>query len=156
KWPMTASETSHRHAAHWLMQALSLLAFTIILLVLGNRYARGYLPLLAEHGNDEWALPGFYEIECSMTNCYRWSRPDAQIFLYEVDGDYAILSLHMVAPPRGNGVPAKLSIGEPGHMPSTFAVAQMWRRYRIMVPIRATDDTTLYLHSDPYHPAGAD
>ena len=60
----------------------------------------------------------------------------------------------MVAPPRGNGVPAKLSIGEPGHMPSTFAVAQMWRRYRIMVPIRATDDTTLYLHSDPYHPAG--
>ncbi len=153
---MTAPKVAHKHIARSIMQAVMLLAFTIVLIVFGNRLAHAYLQLLPGQPGGEWAWSGFHEIECSPTDCYRWSQPDARIFLYEVDGDYALLALRMAAPPRDDHAPTTLSISAAGHAASTFEVAPAWRRYQIIAPIQGTSDTMLRLHSAPYHPSGAD
>src|SRR5689334_17391896 len=91
--------------------ALLLLAFTIVLIAFGNRTARAYLQLRLGQPGDEWALSGFHASECNTTECFRWSQPAARIFLYEVDGDNALLTLRLGAPPRAGHAPATLSIG---------------------------------------------
>lgn len=153
---MSAPEVVRTKAARAMLHALLLLAFTIVLIAFGNRTARAYLQLQPGQPGDEWALSGFHASECNATECFRWAKPAARIFLYEVDGDNALLRLRLGAPPRAGHAPATLSIGAAGHIASTFEVTQDWRRYHIVTPIQGTSDTTLTLRSTPYHPGGAD
>jgi peptidoglycan/LPS O-acetylase OafA/YrhL len=153
---MSAPESVRTQATRAIMQALLLLAFTIALIALGDRSARAFLQLHPGQPGDEWALSGFHASECNATECFRWSQPAARIFLYEVDGDNALLTLRLGAPPRADHAPARLSISAAGHTASTFEVTQDWRRYHIVTPIQGTSDTTLVLRSAPYHPSGKD
>jgi peptidoglycan/LPS O-acetylase OafA/YrhL len=153
---MSAPEAVRTQALRAIMHALLLLAFTIVLIALGNRSARAYLQLQPGQPGDEWALSGFHASECNATECFRWSQPVARIFLYEVDGDNALLTLRMGAPPRAGHAPATLAISAAGHTAGIFEVTQDWRRYHIVTPIHGTSDTTLSLRSAPYHPGGAD
>jgi peptidoglycan/LPS O-acetylase OafA/YrhL len=153
---MSAPKSMPTKALRAITHALLLLAFTIVLIAFGNRTARAYLQLQPGQPGDEWALSGFHASECNATECFRWSQPAARIFLYEVDGDNALLTLRLGAPPRAGHAPAKLSISAAGHAAGTFEVTQDWRRYHIVTPIQGTSDTTLILRSTPYHPGGAD
>jgi peptidoglycan/LPS O-acetylase OafA/YrhL len=153
---MSAPNIVHTKIARALTHALLLLAFTIVLVAFGNRAARAFLQLRPGQPGDEWALSGFHASECNATECFRWSQPAARIFLYEVDGDNALLTLRMGAPPRAAHAPATLSISAAGHAASTFQVTQDWRRYHIATPILGTSDTTLILRSTPYQPGGGD
>jgi peptidoglycan/LPS O-acetylase OafA/YrhL len=153
---MTAPEIAHMRIARTLGHAVLLLAFTLVVIVFGNRFAHAHLQLLPGQAGEAWTWSGFHAIECNTTDCYRWSQPDARIFLYEVDGDHALLTLRMTAPPRDDRAPATLSISVAGHPASAFKVAPGWRRYQIIVPIQGTSDTLLHLQSVPFHPSGTD
>ncbi len=75
-----------------------LLALVILSLVLGARIAQLDQRLTVDDPDAWRALVGFYDVERNPTDVFRWSRPEAALFLFGFDGRPAQVMLRIAAP----------------------------------------------------------
>ncbi|NNJ10925.1 acyltransferase [Chloroflexales bacterium ZM16-3] len=139
-----------------LVQIVLIVIIASALVLLGSIFGHATLYGRVDQPSRSWVLDPVYELECTDSTCYRWLKPDAQLYLYALDGDQAILSLRLLAPPRPDGQPTQLTIIADQRVISPITVTTVWRNYRILTPTSDAHDTVLQLHSDPFHPGGQD
>lgn len=97
---------------------------------------------------------GFYALESNDSDIFRWSRPDAALFLYGFDGRPAQLTLRLAAPRRAGEPPPTLMFSVAERPIGEIALAPSWRRYQILAPTSITGDTALRLQTAAYQPVG--
>jgi len=129
------------------------LALVILSLVLGARLARLDQHLTVDDPDARRVLVGFYDVERNPTDLFRWSRPEAALFLFGFDGRPAQTMLRFAAP-RGDADPPVLSVSMRGRAVGTFSVAPGWRRYYLLTPTDPAGDTPLLLRTAAYRPPG--
>ncbi|ABQ92640.1 hypothetical protein RoseRS_4300 [Roseiflexus sp. RS-1] len=129
------------------------LALVILSLVLGARLARLDQHLTVDDPDARRVLVGFYDVERNPTDLFRWSRPEAALFLFGFDGRPAQVMLRFAAP-RGDADPPVLSVSMRGRAVGTFSVAPGWRRYYLLTPTDPAGDTPLLLRTAAYRPPG--
>ncbi|MBO9333333.1 MAG: hypothetical protein J7455_00545 [Roseiflexus sp.] len=130
-----------------------LLALVILSLVLGARIAQLDQRLTVDDPDAWRALVGFYDVERNPTDVFRWSRPEAALFLFGFDGRPAQVMLRIAAP-RSDADPSVLSVSMRGRAVGTFSVAPGWRRYYLLAPTDPAGDTPLLLRTAVYRPPG--
>ncbi len=134
-----------RAALAALLPPALLLLITLALLFAGAAAARPGLDLAVDDPAAGRALVRFYGVEQNATDTYRWSGPQAGVFLYGYDGRPAIVTLRLAAPrPAGEG-PVLARARSGGAELGEFAVAGDWRRYQLLAPTRAAGETALLL-----------
>lgn len=130
-----------------------LLALVILPLALGARLARLDQRVTVDDPGARRALVGFYDVERNPTDVFRWSRPEAALFLFGFDGRPAQVMLRLAAP-RDAADPAALSVSMHGRAAGTFPVAPGWRRYYLLTPTEPAGDTPLLLRTSAYRAPG--
>ena len=130
-----------------------LLALVILSLVLGARLARLDQRLTVDDPDARRALVSFYDVERNPTDVFRWSRPEAVLFLFGFDGRPAQVMLRIAAP-RGDADPPALSVSMRGRTVGTFSVTPGWRRYYLLTPTDPAGDTPLLLRTAAYRAPG--
>jgi hypothetical protein len=130
-----------------------LLALVILSLVLGTRLARLDQHLTVDDPDARRVLVGFYDVERNPTDLFRWSRPEAALFLFGFDGRPAQVMLRFAAP-RGDADPPVLSVSMRGRAVGTFSVAPGWRRYYLLTLTDPAGDTPLLLRTAAYRAPG--
>ncbi|NTV64281.1 MAG: hypothetical protein HGA65_12185 [Oscillochloris sp.] len=142
-----------RAALPALVAALSLLLFAWLALLIGTTQADlGYRLSVVDSVAARY-LVRFYPPEQNATDTYRWSEPQAAIFLYGFEGRPALVSLRLTAP-RPAGTPdATLSFRAGGVDLGQIRVVPSFRRYHLLAPTRASGETALILQTAAYTPA---
>ncbi len=130
-----------------------LLALVILPLVLGARLARLDQRVTVDDPGARRVLVGFYDVERNPTDVFRWSRPEAALFLFGFDGRPAQVMLRLAAP-RDTADPAVLSVSMRGRAAGTFPVAPGWRCYYLLTPTEPAGDTPLLLRTSAYRAPG--
>lgn len=144
---------SVRIAAPVAPDGVLLLLLAILPLILGTRLAWLDQRLPVEDPDARRALVGFYAVERNPTDVFRWSRPDAALFLFGFDGRPARVMMRLAAP-RDTADPPVLSVSMRGRPVGAFAVAPGWRRYYLLTPTDPAGDTPLLLRTAAYRPPG--
>lgn len=130
-----------------------LLLLAILPLLLGMRLARLDQRSSVEDPHARRALVGFYDVERNPTDVFRWSRPEAALFLFGFDGRPAQVMIRLAAP-RDTADPSVLSVSMRSRAVGAFAVAPGWRRYYLLTPTDPAGDTPLLLRTAAYRPPG--
>ncbi|GIV89186.1 MAG: hypothetical protein KatS3mg055_1704 [Chloroflexus sp.] len=139
--------TLYRWPAVWLPIALTGIA--VLLLLLPVSRPAHYWRVGEEH---EPILIGFHENEQNETDLFRWSQPQAALFLYGYRGAPALVELRLTAP-RAPGMPPVQAVFTDHEGPlAVTTIAGYWRRYRLIVPTTTTTDTVVRWTTDPYVP----
>ncbi len=134
-----------------------LVSLTASLMVfLGSSFARSTLYGRADQPSRAWVITPVHGVECVGSRCYRWTEPDARMYLYALDGGHALLSLRMLAPQRAGTQPSQLTITANALAPMPIMVATDWRDYHLLLPSSAARDTVLQLHSAGFQPSAHD
>ena len=134
-----------------LVRSLPIWLLLLLLLLLGSVVAEPGVRLGVEDPVARRMLAGFHALERHEQEAYRWSRPNAAIFLYGFEGDQALVQLRLVGPSQ-EGVTLQLASG--GSEVGRIAVGSQWRLYHLLVPTRPTGETALLLQTTPYQAAG--
>ncbi|WP_322490210.1 ArnT family glycosyltransferase [Chloroflexus sp.] len=98
----------------------------------------------------EPVLVGFHGNEQNETDLFRWSQPQAGLFLYGYRGTPAVVELRLAAPRQPGMAPAQATFAYQDGDVGTVTVAGYWRRYRLLVPATATGETVLRWSTEPY------
>ncbi|MGQ9893081.1 MAG: ArnT family glycosyltransferase [Roseiflexus sp.] len=130
-----------------------LLMLVLLQLVSGARLARLDLHLTVDDPNARRVLVGFYDVERNSTDVFRWSRPEAALFLLGFDGRPAQVVIRMAAPRDETDLPL-LTVSMRGRTVGTFPVAAGWRRYSLLTPTDPAGDTPLLLRTSAYRAPG--
>lgn len=134
-----------------LVRALPIWLLLLLLLMAGSAVAEPGMQVRVEEPGAKRLLAGFHALEWHEQEAYRWSRPNAAIFLYGFEGNQALLRLRLVGP-RQEGVALQLQSG--GSEVGRFSVRGQWRLYQVLVPTRPAGETALLLQTAPYQAAG--
>ncbi|MCS6839450.1 MAG: hypothetical protein NZ699_11920 [Roseiflexus sp.] len=135
------------------LDGVVLLLLSILPLILGACLARLDQRLSVEDPNARRALVGFYDVERNPTDVYRWSRPEAALFLFGFDGRPAQVMMRLAAP-RDTADPPMVALSMRGRSVGAFVVAPGWRRYSLLTPTDPAGDTPLMLRTAAYRPSG--
>lgn len=134
-----------RWPALWLPITLVLLAVGV-LLTGADRPAQYWKvgednepPLVRFHGNEQ-----------NEDGLFRWSYPQATLFLYGYRGSPALVELRLAAPRRDGMHPAQVAFSYQDGQLATTTVAGYWRRYQLLLPTSTTTETFLSWQTDPY------
>lgn len=130
-----------------------LLALVLLPLLIGARVARIDQYVSVKDPSARHTLAGFYEIERNPTDVFRWSRPEAALFLFGFDGRPAQVMLRLVAPRDTADMPVVFTSMR-GRLVGAFVVAPGWRRYYVLTPTDPSGDTPLLLRTAAYRPLG--
>ncbi len=130
-----------------------LFALVLLPLLLGARVARIDQRLSVEDPHARRALAGFYDVERNPTDVFRWSRPEAALFLFGFDGRSAQVMLRLAAPRDTADAPVVFASMR-GRPAGAFAVAPGWRRYYLLTPTDPAGDTPLLFRTAAYRPSG--
>ncbi|MDW8403355.1 glycosyltransferase family 39 protein [Chloroflexus sp.] len=125
--------------------ALTILAAGLLLFV--SPRSAHYWRVGEDH---EPVLVGFHGNEQNETDLFRWSQPQAALFLYGYRGAPALVELRLAAPRQPGTPPAKVAFACQDGALGTITVAGYWRRYRFLIPTTATGETVLQWSTDPY------
>ncbi|ABU59901.1 hypothetical protein [Roseiflexus castenholzii] len=142
---------SARITSSVVLDSVLLLLLAILPLILGARLARLDQRLSVEDSNARRVLVGFYDVERNPTDLFRWSRPEAALFLFGFDGRPARVMVRLAAP-RDTADPPVLSVSMRGRPVGAFAVAPGWRCYYLLTPTDPAGDTPLLLRTAAYRP----
>lgn len=135
------------------LDGVLLLLLATLPLIIGAHLARLDQRLPVEDPGARRALAGFYDVERNPTDVFRWSRPEAALFLFGFDGRPAQVMMRLAAP-RDTADPPVLSVSIRGRPAGAFAVAPGWRRYYLLAPTDPAGDTPLLLRTAAYRPPG--
>lgn len=130
-----------------------LMLLAILPLLLGARLAQMDRRLSVEDPIARRTLVGFYDVERNPTDVFRWSRPEAALFLFGFDGRSVQVMMRLAAP-RGGADPPTILISMRGRPVGAFSVAPGWRRYYLITPTDPAGDTPLALRTAAYRPPG--
>ena len=134
-----------------LVRSLPIWLLLFLLLLLGSAVAEPGVQLRVEEPVARRLLAGFHALERHEQDAYRWSRPNAAIFLYGFEGDQALVRLRLVGPSQ-EGVVLQLQSG--GSEVGRFLVSGQWRIYHLLVPTHQVGETALLLQTAPYQATG--
>jgi len=95
-------------------------------------------------------LVGFYDAEHQSGTTYRWSTPEAALVWYGFDGRPALLELRLVSQRPADAAPPELRLVDADRGIGPFRLTDQWRRYHVLVPTRAVDETGLALQIAPF------
>ncbi|WP_298819010.1 glycosyltransferase family 39 protein, partial [uncultured Chloroflexus sp.] len=96
------------------------------------------------------ALAGFHALEQNDTDLFRWSQPQASIFIDGYRGAPALVELRLSAPRPPDTAPARVTLFDYHSEITRMTVAGDWRRYRLLVPTTTTGEPVLRWSTDPY------
>ncbi len=133
--------------------SILLLLLVTLPLLLGTRLAWPDQRLSVEDPEARRTLAGFYDVERNLTDVFRWSRPEAALFLFGFDGRPARVMMRLAAP-RDSADSPELSISMRGRSAGVFVVTSGWRRYYLLTPTDPAGDTPLLLRTAAYRPPG--
>ncbi len=129
-------------------------AIVVLLLVSGARVAQPHQHVRVADPDARRMLAGFHALERNPTDVFRWSRPDAALFLSGFDGRPAFVTLRLAAPRDAGDLPPRLMVSVRGRSMGSFVVAPEWRHYRVLIATDPAGDTPLLLRTAAYRPAG--
>ncbi len=144
----TASRAWHNYG---LIPAL-LLLLTLGLLLAGSTLAYPGFALSVGEAGVGRVLVRFYGIEQNASDHYRWSEPQAGLFLYGFEDRPALVGLRMAAPRPAGTPPVQVSLVGGGTALGTITVEQDWRRYQLLSPTRSAGETILVLATPAFTP----
>lgn len=129
-------------------------AIVFLLLAFGARVAQPHQHVRVADPDARRVLAGFHALERNPTDVFRWSRPDAALFLSGFDGRPACVTLRLAAPRDAGDPPPLLTASMRGRSMGSFVVAPEWRHYRLLIATDPAGDTPLLLRTAAYRPAG--
>lgn len=100
--------------------------------------------------DNEPPLVRFHDNEQNEDGLFRWSYPQATLFLYGYRGSPALVELRLNAPRQDGMHPAQVVFSCQDGQLATTTVAGYWRRYQILLPTSTTTETFLSWQTDPY------
>ncbi|WP_129671126.1 glycosyltransferase family 39 protein [Candidatus Chloroploca sp. Khr17] len=124
--------------------------FTLALLMLGSSLARASHQMRVDDPLLGRSLFRFYPLEVSETGIYRWSRPEATLFLYGYDGRAVVTSLRLAAFRPADQPVALVHLRSDTLDQGSFPVDSVWRTYHLLMPMRPTGETPLYFTTAAY------
>ncbi len=133
------------HTALALPVTLTVLAFLVLLLDL-SRPAQSW----RVWEEDRLALAGFHAIEQNETDLFRWSKPQATLFIYGYRGAPALVDLRLAAPRPIELSPAQCTLSDYRGELTQMTVYGDWRRYRLIVPTNPGGESVLRWSTEPY------
>lgn len=133
-------------------QPALLLPVALMIIAIGLLW---FSPIRTSHtwrvGEDhEPVLVAFHGNEQNATDLFRWSQPQAALFLYGYRGAPALVELRLAAPRQPGMAPAQAAFAYQDGDLGTVTVAGYWRRYRLLVPTAITGETVLRWSTEPY------
>ncbi len=132
-------------SSFWLPVVLVLVAGSILLFG-----ADRPLQYWAVGEENEPILTRFHGNEQNETDRFRWSYPQATLFIYGYRGAPALIELRLAAPRRSGIAPAQAIFTYQDGQLATMTVAGYWRRYRFLLPTSTTGETFLRWETEPY------
>lgn len=129
-----------------------LVLLTLALLMLGSSLARASHQMRVDDSLLGRSLFRFYPLEVSETGIYRWSRPEATLFLYGYDGRAVVTSLRLAAFRPADQPVALVHLQGDTIDAGSFPVDSVWRTYHLLMPMRPTGETPLHFTTEAYQP----
>jgi hypothetical protein len=99
---------------------------------------------------NEPILTRFHGNEQNETDRFRWSYPQATLFIYGYRGAPALIELRLAAPRREGIAPAQVIFTHQDGQLVTTTVAGYWRYYRFLLPTSTTGESFLRWSTEPY------
>ena len=132
-------------SSFWLPVVLVLIAASILLF--GADRPPQYWAVGEEN---EPILTRFHGNEQNETDRFRWSYPQATLFIYGYRGAPALIELRLAAPRREGIAPAQVIFTHQDGQLVTTTVAGYWRYYRFLLPTSTTGESFLRWSTEPY------
>jgi hypothetical protein len=129
---------------------LGLVCLTVVLLGLGTLRAVPHQLVPADSPTFERALVRFHALETNPTDTYRWSQPQAALFLHGFEGRPAVVTLRLAAPRPPDHAPATVQVWVGDQVVGDLQLAGDWRRYSLLSPTRAAGETALRFETNPF------
>jgi 4-amino-4-deoxy-L-arabinose transferase-like glycosyltransferase len=157
--PMTAIAATQARRAHaaWqirLAETLAVAALLALAVLVATWFSHPLIRVRAAEPQASRYLAGFYEIERTTAERFRWSQLDSTIRLFGMEQRAPVLFQARLSASRKPGQPlAQLTIG--GDTPIRFPIQREWRHYMALLPApaRRAEGRTIELHSlvEPRH-----
>ncbi|NJM07604.1 hypothetical protein HC891_17615, partial [Candidatus Gracilibacteria bacterium] len=133
-----------------------LFVLALLALTLGHAVIQPSETLVVGTAVDRRALVRFHEIELQGATAFRWSEPQAAVFLYGFDGRPALVTLRLAAARPPELSPVTLTIRSEGAVIGNVPVGVDWRRYHLLVPTNRNGDTPVVLETAEFSAGGDD
>ncbi|HEU5099866.1 MAG TPA: glycosyltransferase family 39 protein, partial [Roseiflexaceae bacterium] len=138
----------------WLAEALVVAAMFALVVVFATWFSHPLIRVRAAEPQASRYLAGFYAIEHTAEERFRWSQLDSTIRLFGMEQRGPLLFQARLSGSRKPGLPlVQLTIG--GETPTRFPIQREWRRYMALLPApaRGAEGRTIELHSlvEPRH-----
>lgn len=141
---------------HPFAAAAVLLCVTALLMIAGTLWSHPHVHLDIGGGNDDRALVFFGLPEQDAANTFRWTYPQARLFLYGLDGRPALLELRAASLGPQDAAPATLMPTVQGQAFGPFTVARQFRRYHVLIPGNPTQETVVALQGSFFSRSSSD
>ena len=123
-------------------------------LLLGGWFANPaqVMPIGSERAKQ--SLSYFHDLEQSPDGAFRWSQPEATLFVDGFNGQTTLLTMRLAAPGVGRPQRTSLTLATASHALATVHIAPTWRRYSVLVPTNRTGETAIQLYTAPFRAVG--
>jgi len=154
---IAGTQTRRRARTAWrirLAEPLAVASLLALVISVATWFSHPLLRVRAAESEAPRYLAGFWEIERTAEERFRWSQLDATIRLFGLEQRAPVLFQARLSAARKPGLPlVQLTIG--GEMPLRFPIQREWRRYMVLLPApaRGAEGRTIELHSlvEPRH-----
>jgi 4-amino-4-deoxy-L-arabinose transferase-like glycosyltransferase len=144
--------------ATWAQPAVELIGVVLLLalaVLTATWFSRPTLRISAAEAAASHYLSGFWDVEHTGADSFRWSQADATIRLFGLEQRAPVLFQARLSASRPPGAPeAQLTI-DSGAAPIRFQIRREWRRYMTLLPApaRGAEGSAIELHSlvEPPH-----